>query len=118
MTSTPHTPQEGTARPANASAGRPQRLRGVVVGAKKMTKTITVAVERLVWHPKLRKQYRQTKNFLVHDEKEEARVGDVVRIEQTRPLSRRKYFRLVERTKPAPIPEEVSLEEEEEGAAS
>ncbi len=76
---------------------RPQRLRGVVVGAQKMAKTITVSVERRVWHRKLRKQFRKTKTLLVHDEREEARVGDAVVIEQTRPRSLRKSFRLVER---------------------
>jgi small subunit ribosomal protein S17 len=74
---------------------RPQRLRGMVIGAQQMTKTITVAVERLVWYKKLHKQFRKTKTFLVHDEREEARAGDVVTIEQSRPLSRRKHFRLL-----------------------
>lgn len=75
---------------------RPQRLRGVVVGAHRMDKTVTVRVERLAWHRKLRKQYRQSKKFLVHTEWEEVGVGDVVTIVQTRPLSRRKHFRLLQ----------------------
>ncbi len=81
---------------------RPQRLRGVVVGAHRMEKTVTVRVERLAWHRKLRKQYRQSKKFLVHTEREEVGVGDVVTIVQTRPLSRRKHFRLLQIDRKAP----------------
>jgi len=74
----------------------PQRIVGVVVGAGKMTKTITVLVERLVWHPKLHKQYSRSKKYLVHDEKSEAKFDEKVVIEKCRPLSAHKNFRLVE----------------------
>jgi small subunit ribosomal protein S17 len=92
------------AEASSLTAPRPQRLRGVVVGAKHMAKTITVAVERRVWHRKLRKQFRKTKTFLVHDERGEAHVGDAVVIEQTRPMSRQKHFRLMERTPRRAVP--------------
>ena len=69
-------------------------LRGKVV-ASKMTDTITVAVERYVKHPKYKKFMRRTKKFLVHDKGNTAKIGDVVDIKETRPISKRKCFELV-----------------------
>ena len=57
-------------------------------------KTVTVSVETLVPHPLYKKRIRRSKRFLVHDERNEARVGDTVRIVETRPLSARKRWRL------------------------
>jgi len=57
-------------------------------------KTVTVSVETLVPHPLYKKRVRRSKRFLVHDERNEARVGDTVRIVETRPLSARKRWRL------------------------
>lgn len=74
---------------------RRQQFTGVVVAARRMKRTVTVDVQRTPWHAKLRKQYRQTQRFLVDDPREEASVGDRVLLEETRPLSRRKHFRLV-----------------------
>lgn len=68
---------------------------GVVVGAA-MKKTVTVAVDRLVQHPKYKKIVRRTSRFLAHDAEESCRVGDRVRIMETRPLSARKRWRVVE----------------------
>jgi len=68
---------------------------GVVVSAA-MKKTVTVAVDRLVQHPKYRKIVRRTSRFLAHDAEESCRVGDRVRIMETRPLSARKRWRVVE----------------------
>ncbi|TSC72989.1 MAG: small subunit ribosomal protein S17 [Parcubacteria group bacterium Gr01-1014_38] len=68
---------------------------GTVVSAGKMARTVTVAVERLPWHPTLKHQIRRRTKFLVDDPKHEARIGDQVVIEETRPLSRRKHFRLL-----------------------
>ncbi len=73
----------------------PQRLQGIVTSAGKMAKTVTVTIERMVWHKKLHKQYHISKKYLVHDEKSEAKIGDVAVIEKSRPLSARKNFRLV-----------------------
>ncbi|HRH47969.1 MAG TPA: 30S ribosomal protein S17 [Panacibacter sp.] len=67
-----------------------------VVSSNKMTKTITVAVERKVKHPIYGKFVKKTTRFHAHDEKNECTVGDVVRIMESRPLSKTKRWRLVE----------------------
>jgi small subunit ribosomal protein S17 len=72
---------------------RRQRRVGTVSGAK-MQKTITVRVDRTVQHPLYKRIVGRSKKFLVHDEKNEARVGDKVEIEETRPTSRLKRWRL------------------------
>jgi small subunit ribosomal protein S17 len=66
---------------------------GLIV-SDKADKTVTVAVEALVRHPMYKKRVRRSKKFIVHDERNEARVGDTVRIIETRPLSARKRWRL------------------------
>jgi small subunit ribosomal protein S17 len=66
---------------------------GLIV-SDKADKTVTVAVEALVRHPMYKKRVRRSKKFIVHDEANEARVGDTVRIIETRPLSARKRWRL------------------------
>ncbi|MFN3951004.1 MAG: 30S ribosomal protein S17 [Thermaurantimonas sp.] len=68
---------------------------GVVTSAA-MDKTIAVSVERKVKHSKYGKFMKTTKKFHAHDEKNECQVGDVVRIMETRPLSKTKRWRLVE----------------------
>jgi len=67
-----------------------------IVSSNKMTKTITVAVERKVKHPIYGKFVKKTTKFHAHDEANTAGIGDVVRIMETRPLSRTKRWRLVE----------------------
>jgi small subunit ribosomal protein S17 len=71
-----------------------RQLTGKVV-SNKMQKTITVAVERYVPHPVYGKYQRRTTQFLAHDENNESREGDVVAIEECRPLSRHKSWRMV-----------------------
>ena len=66
---------------------------GMVV-SDRPDKTVTVSVETLVRHPLYKKRVRRSKRFMVHDERNEARVGDTVRIVETRPLSARKRWRL------------------------
>ena len=66
------------------------------VSSNKMEKTITVAVERKVKHPIYGKFLNKTTKFHAHDEKNECTIGDVVRIMETRPLSKTKRWRLVE----------------------
>ncbi len=73
---------------------RKQRV-GLVV-SNKMDKTIAVAVERRIQHPIYGKFVKKTKKFIAHDEQNECSIGDIVRIMETRPLSRRKRWRLVE----------------------
>jgi len=67
-----------------------------IVSSNKMNKTITVNVERKVKHPIYGKFVKKTTRFHAHDEKNECAVGDVVRIMETRPLSKTKRWRLVE----------------------
>lgn len=67
-----------------------------VVRSNRMDKTITVSVERKVKHPIYGKFVKKTTNFHAHDEKNECSIGDVVRIMETRPLSKTKRWRLVE----------------------
>ena len=68
---------------------------GVVVSAQN-DKTVTVLVERQFAHPLYTKQVRKTKKYRAHDEENEYRTGDVVRITETRPLSKTKRWRVVE----------------------
>jgi small subunit ribosomal protein S17 len=67
-----------------------------VVSSNKMDKTVTVAVERKVKHPIYGKFVKKTTKFHAHDEKNECSIGDVVKIMETRPLSKTKRWRLVE----------------------
>jgi len=67
-----------------------------LVTSDKMDKTITVTVERKVMHPMYGKFIKKTKKFAAHDEKNDCNIGDTVKIMETRPLSKRKTWRLVE----------------------
>ena len=67
-----------------------------IVSSNKMTKTITVSVERKIKHPIYGKFLKKTTKFHAHDEQNTAGIGDVVRIMETRPLSKTKRWRLVE----------------------
>ncbi len=73
-----------------------RKIKTGVVTSNKMTKTITVAVERKVKHPIYGKFVKKTTRFHAHDEKNECSIGDIVRIMETRPLSKTKRWRLVE----------------------
>ena len=73
---------------------RKERVGEVV--SNKMTKTIVVRVERRFPHPQYKKIVTAYKKFYAHDEKAEAKIGDTVRIEETRPLSKLKRWKLVE----------------------
>jgi small subunit ribosomal protein S17 len=68
---------------------------GVVV-SDKMAKTVVVSIERRVQHPVYGKMIRRTKKLKAHDEQNEAKTGDTVRIMETRPLSKDKRWRVVE----------------------
>ena len=84
------TPATGTAQRGH----RKERV-GEVISAK-MAKTIVVRVERRFPHPQFRKVITAYNKFYAHDEKGEAKPGDRVRIQETRPLSKLKHWRLVE----------------------
>jgi small subunit ribosomal protein S17 len=73
-----------------------RKMRIGVVTSNKMDKTITVAVERKVKHPIYGKFVKKTTKFHTHDEKDECTMGDIVKIMETRPLSKTKRWRLVE----------------------
>ena len=79
----------------SAERGLRKLREGVVVGDK-MQKTIVVAVDRQVQHAKYKKFLRARKTFKVHDEKNECGVGDLVRITETRPISKEKRWRVLE----------------------
>ena len=86
---------QGVTRPQGSVEGRGSRKERVgMVVSDKPNKTVTVSVESLVRHPRYKRRVRHSKRFMVHDEENEARTGDVVRIMETRPLSARKRWRL------------------------
>jgi small subunit ribosomal protein S17 len=73
-----------------------RKIRIGKVISNKMQKSIVVAIERRVPHPLYKKYYQRTSTLMAHDEKREASIGDLVKIAETRPLSARKRWRLVE----------------------
>jgi len=80
-------------QPAEKRGNRKERVGDVI--SNKMAKTIVVRVQRRFPHPQFKKVVTAYKKFYAHDEKAEAKVGDIVRIEETRPLSKLKRWRLV-----------------------
>jgi small subunit ribosomal protein S17 len=88
--------EQGEAATTPSSGRNRRKVRvGTVVGDK-ANKTVTVRVERRVAHPLYGKGVRRTSKYHAHDENNEFKVGDTVRIEETRPLSRTKRWRVVE----------------------
>jgi small subunit ribosomal protein S17 len=75
----------------------PKRILQGVVVSDKNDKTIVVKVERRLTHPVLRKTVRLSKKYHAHDEKNDCKIGDVVRIQETRPLSKQKRWMLLEK---------------------
>ena len=75
--------------------GRRKVLLGEVI-SNRMHKTITVQVERRVRHPMYERVVKRSKKFHAHDEHNQCQIGDIVRIIETRPLSKNKRWRLVE----------------------
>jgi small subunit ribosomal protein S17 len=78
------------------SRANPRKVREGVVVSDKMNSTLVVAVVERVSHPRYGKTVQRTKKLYVHDEKNEARLGDKVRVQETRPLSKLKRWRLTE----------------------
>jgi len=85
---------ETTTQTESKRGTRKERVGEVI--SNKMTKTIVVRVERRFPHPQYKKVVTAYSKFYAHDEKAEAKMGDTVRIEETRPLSKLKRWRLVE----------------------
>ena len=73
-----------------------KKIRQGKVVSNKMQKSIVVAVERQVMHGLYKKYYKQTKKFMTHDENNDCNIGDIVRIVESRPLSARKRWRLLD----------------------
>ena len=97
----------GGAEPSVRAIRRQEKVGKVT--SNKMQKTVVVTVDRQFIHRLYKRVVRRSKKFLAHDEKNECRVGDLVRIQETRPLSRRKRWWVVEvvrkGTEVAPVPE-------------
>jgi len=85
---------ETTTMPESTRSNRKERIGEVI--SNKMAKTIIVRVERRFPHPRFKKVVTGYKKFYAHDEKSEAKVGDRVRIQETRPLSKTKRWRLMQ----------------------
>lgn len=86
-------PAEPAAKKGTA-VGLGRKLSGVVM-SDKMDKTAVVAVTNMRLHPKYRKYYKVTKKFKAHDENNEYRIGDKVIIQETRPISKEKRWRII-----------------------
>jgi small subunit ribosomal protein S17 len=85
------------AAPAASSSDRTRRkVRTGVVVSEKMDKTVLVRIDRKVRHPLYKKTLRRSNKLAAHDENNDARVGDTVRVMETRPLSKTKRWRIVE----------------------
>lgn len=80
---------------AETSRQSNRKVREGVVVSDKMNKTVVVAVESLVKHPLYGRRMRRTKRYKAHDEENQCRTGDRVRIEETRPLSKDKNWRVI-----------------------
>jgi len=87
---------EPTTTTATAERGNRRRVKQGRVKSDKMDKTIVVVTETRVPHPVYKKVVRQSTRFKAHDEKNDAKTGDLVRIQECRPMSRDKRWRLVE----------------------
>lgn len=82
------------AQTAERTTRRKTRIGRVV--SDKMEKSIVVLIEQRIAHPIYKKIFKQSKKYIAHDEKQDAKRGDLVRIMETRPVSKRKRWRLVE----------------------
>lgn len=80
-----------------------RKLRVGTVVSDKMQKTVVVKVDRMAEHKLYGKPVLRSKNYMAHDEEESCRIGDRVRIEETRPLSRHKRWKVVEIIERAPV---------------
>ncbi len=88
---------------AQSERGKRKERIGLIV-SNRMDKTVVVRLERLTWHPLYKKSIKKNKNIKAHDEDNTCRIGDKVRIMETRPLSKDKRWRVVE------VLERVSIE--------
>jgi len=96
-----------------SAAGRRKELIGYVV-SNRMNKTIVVQVVRRKAHPLYSRVISKAKKFYAHDEKNEAHIGDVVKLEETRPLSKLKRWKLKEIVRKTALVPEVATAEEQQ----
>lgn len=96
------TNQDGATESATPERGRQQSFTGTVV-SNAMDKTVTVQIERTIVHRLYHRYMRRTTKFVAHDENNECRVGDRVLIVSSRPLSKRKRWRVREIVERAPV---------------
>ena len=101
---------ETNTHPQAAAAGRRKEIQGLVV-SNRMQKTIVVQVVRQKSHAFYGRVVSKAKKFYAHDEKNQARVGDFVRLEETRPLSKLKRWRLKEVIRKATLAPEAAAKE-------
>ena len=87
--------QKTETKPLNKVRGRMNIVKGQVV-SDKADKTISVLIYRLMKHPKYKKYIRKKSVFKAHDEQGKAKIGDIVKIYETRPLSKTKRWKLLE----------------------
>ena len=85
-----------TIEPGSTARPNARKVREGIVVSDKMRSSIVVAVQERVRHPRFGKTVQRTKRLYVHDQENEARVGDLVRVTETRPLSKLKRWRLTE----------------------
>ncbi len=107
---------ETVSKPAEKAQGRRKEVVGEVV-ANKMAKTIVVQVTRKKAHPFYGRVVARHKKFYAHDEKNEAHVGDFVRIEETRPLSKLKRWKLKDIIRKTTLVPETTLDAASEQTA-
>jgi small subunit ribosomal protein S17 len=110
-------PTGSAATPATSEERGSRKTRIGVVVSDKMVKTVVVRVDRLIRHSLYPRMIRNSNKFHVHNENNQAKVGDLVRIMETRPMSRTKRWRVVEvlRRGGAPGPADAGLEGAREG---
>lgn len=101
-----------TAEGAQIKPRSKRKTRVGLVTSDRMTKTIIIKVDRLVRHPLYHRVIKQTSSFKVHDEKSQAKIGDWVKVMETRPISKDKRWRIIEVIRQAssapPVPEQES----------
>ena len=88
----------------------PKRVLTGTVVSDKTDKTVVVLVERKVKHPLYGKIIRRSKKYHAHDEDNVFKIGETVRIEETRPISKLKTWRVIERVSAAAMPERVNVD--------
>ena len=96
MTEAKMTEEVSVAKIESAKRESVRKIRTGVVVSSKMDKSIVVAIEKRIKHPLYKKFFKKTARFMAHDEKNECGIGDKVKIMETRPISSRKRWRLVE----------------------